>query len=348
MKVVEFTLFGQPFMAISAGPLDPFNHAISFMVQLRRPGRDRSLLERAPRAAARAEQCGWLKDRYGVSWQIVPAVLGDMIADPDRDKAQARDRGDAEDGEARHRRPAGGVRRSLEFSRARLSRMTSARDALDRVHSLAHLEAFRGRARCGRGAARRGGAGRDDNPDLEARDALFADTLTQVDAMIARAMRLRLDHELAADSSIGAPTRNVFALTIVSYLNRLSLLEDRARDIATRGRSPDPERIAAIVVESARRALDLRDVVRGGVLDVIRQLALAAVPEADQRARDRKRPDLERKRWSAARRDLEAVAVEPERVLSAPLSARLVALPVELDEPPAEPEKTFKDLLELD
>jgi len=226
--------------------------------------------------------------------------------------------------------------------------MTSARDALDRVHSLAHLEAFE--ADPGVVAARLAAEvpSATTIPELEARDALLADTLAQVDTMIARAMRLRLDHGLAADSSIAAPTRNVFALTIVSYLNRLSLLEDRARDIAARGRSPDPERIATIVVDAARRALELRDVVRGGVLEVIGQLALATVPEADQRARDRKRPDLERKRWSAARRDLEAVAIEPERVLSAPLSARLVALPVELDEPPAEPEPTFKELLELD
>ncbi len=126
------------------------------------------------------------------------------------------------------------------------------------------------------------------------------------------------------------------------------MLEDRARDIATRGRSPDPDRVAAIVTDAARRALDLRDVVRGSVLDVIRQLALAAVPDADQRARDRKRSEPERRRWSAVRRDLEQVAVHPEHVLTAPLSVRIVALPVELDEPLPEPEPTFKELLELD
>jgi predicted 3-demethylubiquinone-9 3-methyltransferase (glyoxalase superfamily) len=62
VKVVEFTLLGQPFMAISAGPLDPFNHAISFAVSCGdQPEVDHywtKLLE-----GGRAEQCGWLKDR---------------------------------------------------------------------------------------------------------------------------------------------------------------------------------------------------------------------------------------------------------------------------------------------
>ena len=226
--------------------------------------------------------------------------------------------------------------------------MPSARDALDRVHSLAYLEGLE--ADPGVVAERLAAEipSATTIPELEARDALLADTLGQIDAMIARAMRLRLDHGLAADSSIGAPTRNVFSLTIASYVNRLAVLEDRARDIATRGRSPDPGRIAQIVVDAAQRALELRDVVRGSVLDLIRQLAHATVPDADQRARDRKRTEPERRRWSAVRRDLEAVAIDPERVLVAPLSGRITALPVELDEPLPEPEPTFKELLELD
>jgi len=87
VKVVELTLFGQSFMALSAGPLDPFNHAISFMVNCD----DQSEIDRYWEALLRggsAEQCGWLKDRFGVSWQIVPRVFAEMIADPDRDKAR--------------------------------------------------------------------------------------------------------------------------------------------------------------------------------------------------------------------------------------------------------------------
>jgi predicted 3-demethylubiquinone-9 3-methyltransferase (glyoxalase superfamily) len=87
VKVVEFTLFGQPFMAISAGPLDPFNHAISFIVNCD----DQAEVDRywsALLAGGSAEQCGWLKDKFGVSWQIVPTVLGELMTDPDRDKAR--------------------------------------------------------------------------------------------------------------------------------------------------------------------------------------------------------------------------------------------------------------------
>ncbi len=226
--------------------------------------------------------------------------------------------------------------------------MPSARDALDRVHSLPHLEALEAEPDVIAERLATELPSATTIPELEARDALLADTLGQIDAMIARAMRLRLDHGLAADSSIGAPTRNVFSLTIASYVDRLAVLEDRARDIATRGRSPDPERIALVVVDAARRALDLRDAVRGSVIDLIRQLAQATVPEADHHARDRKRTEPERRRWSAVRRDLEAVAIDPERVLTAPLSGRTAALPVELDEPLPEPEPTFKELLELD
>jgi predicted 3-demethylubiquinone-9 3-methyltransferase (glyoxalase superfamily) len=88
VEVVELTLFGQRFLAMSAGPLDPFNHAISFAVHCD----DQAEIDRYWSAflegGGSAEQCGWLKDRFGVSWQIVPAVLGEMMADPDRTKAR--------------------------------------------------------------------------------------------------------------------------------------------------------------------------------------------------------------------------------------------------------------------
>jgi len=87
VKLVEFTLFGQSFMAISAGPLDSFNHAISFVVSCD----DQAEIDRYWNALLQggaAEQCGWLKDRYGVSWQIVPAVLGKMMSDTDRTRAR--------------------------------------------------------------------------------------------------------------------------------------------------------------------------------------------------------------------------------------------------------------------
>jgi len=86
VQIIDFMLAGQPFMAINAGPLDPFNHAISFVVNCA----DQAEVDRYWNAlleGGSAEQCGWLKDRYGVSWQIVPTVLGDMVADSDRKRA---------------------------------------------------------------------------------------------------------------------------------------------------------------------------------------------------------------------------------------------------------------------
>ena len=87
VKVVDFALFGQSFVAMSAGPLDPFNHAVSFVVACdTQPELDRywnALLE-----GGSAEACGWLKDRYGLSWQIVPSILGKMMSDPDRARAK--------------------------------------------------------------------------------------------------------------------------------------------------------------------------------------------------------------------------------------------------------------------
>jgi hypothetical protein len=184
--------------------------------------------------------------------------------------------------------------------------------------------------------------------ELEARDAALVAALGQIDAMIARAMRIRLDHALASDSSIGAPTRSVFASTITGYAGRLSLLEQRARDVAVRGRAADPDRVAEAVVEAARTALALRAVLRDGVLALIRDGARAAIAAADRRARDRRLDEPERRQWSAARRDLEAVAAEPERVLAAPMAARLAALPDQLDEPEPDREPTLAELLELD
>ena len=88
VKVVEFVLFGQTFVAMSAGPLDPFNHAVSFVVNCDTQAElDRywnALLE----GGGSPEQCGWLKDRFGLSWQIVPTALGEMMSDPDKARSK--------------------------------------------------------------------------------------------------------------------------------------------------------------------------------------------------------------------------------------------------------------------
>jgi predicted 3-demethylubiquinone-9 3-methyltransferase (glyoxalase superfamily) len=88
VKVVEFELFGQSFTGMTAGQMDPFNHAISFVVSCEDQAEvDRywnGLLE----DGGKPEACGWLKDRYGVSWQIVPRALGEMMKDKDKIKVR--------------------------------------------------------------------------------------------------------------------------------------------------------------------------------------------------------------------------------------------------------------------
>ena len=87
VKLAAFTIGDQRYMAIEAGPLDPFNHAVSFIITCA----DQAEIDRLWTALSDGgsiEQCGWLKDRYGVSWQIVPAVLAQMMKDPDRARAK--------------------------------------------------------------------------------------------------------------------------------------------------------------------------------------------------------------------------------------------------------------------
>ena len=87
VRIVEFELFDRPYTAMSAGPLDPFNHAVSFVVSCdTQEELDRYwdlLLE-----GGTSERCGWLVDRFGVYWQVVPTVLGDLMADPDLAKSK--------------------------------------------------------------------------------------------------------------------------------------------------------------------------------------------------------------------------------------------------------------------
>jgi predicted 3-demethylubiquinone-9 3-methyltransferase (glyoxalase superfamily) len=85
--VVKFTLAGQSFLALNGGTRFEYTHAISFMIDCE----DQAEVDRLWNTlldGGTAEQCGWLKDRYGVSWQIVPRALPQLLGDPDPAKAQ--------------------------------------------------------------------------------------------------------------------------------------------------------------------------------------------------------------------------------------------------------------------
>jgi predicted 3-demethylubiquinone-9 3-methyltransferase (glyoxalase superfamily) len=87
VRVASFNLGDQRYMAIEAGPLDPFNHAFSIVVECETQAEIDRLWE-ALSKGGRLEQCGWLKDRWGLSWQIIPKGLGELMLDPDRAKAR--------------------------------------------------------------------------------------------------------------------------------------------------------------------------------------------------------------------------------------------------------------------
>ena len=85
--LVEFTLMGQPFTGLNGGPQFQFNEAISFQI----PVETQAEVDRftdALSAVPEAEQCGWVKDRFGVSWQIVPRQLIRLLGDPDHARAK--------------------------------------------------------------------------------------------------------------------------------------------------------------------------------------------------------------------------------------------------------------------
>jgi predicted 3-demethylubiquinone-9 3-methyltransferase (glyoxalase superfamily) len=85
VDVVTIELLGQEFMMISAGPEFKFNEAISFIVYCDTQDEIDYYWEKLS-AVPESEQCGWLKDKYGLSWQIVPAAMGDMLKDKDEKK----------------------------------------------------------------------------------------------------------------------------------------------------------------------------------------------------------------------------------------------------------------------
>ena len=85
---VTFVLDGVEFQALNGGPQFAFTEAISFFVKAETQEEIDDLWEKLT-AEGEPGRCGWLKDKYGLSWQIIPPLLGELLADPDADKAGA-------------------------------------------------------------------------------------------------------------------------------------------------------------------------------------------------------------------------------------------------------------------
>jgi len=84
VSVIEFTLAGSPYQAMNAWPQHEFTDAMSIVVETQDQYETDGLWDALTADGGKAVQCGWLKDRFGVSWQIVPSVLPRLLADGDR------------------------------------------------------------------------------------------------------------------------------------------------------------------------------------------------------------------------------------------------------------------------
>ena len=88
VMVIEFWLAGQQFLALNGGPHFKFNEAISFVINCDTQEEVDYYWNKLKEGGdPKAQMCGWLKDRYGLSWQVVPTVLDELVSDPDPEKA---------------------------------------------------------------------------------------------------------------------------------------------------------------------------------------------------------------------------------------------------------------------
>lgn len=82
VMTVEFQLQGQSFTALNGGPIFKFSEAISFVINCDTQEEVDHLWDKLSEGGSKS-QCGWLKDKYGVSWQVVPVILGELMSGPD-------------------------------------------------------------------------------------------------------------------------------------------------------------------------------------------------------------------------------------------------------------------------
>jgi predicted 3-demethylubiquinone-9 3-methyltransferase (glyoxalase superfamily) len=88
VMTVEFTLDGKPFVALNAGPVFKFNEAVSFVIDCRSQKEVDEYWTKLTSGGGQESQCGWLKDKFGLSWQVVPRQLTELLADPDKGRAK--------------------------------------------------------------------------------------------------------------------------------------------------------------------------------------------------------------------------------------------------------------------
>ena len=88
VMTATFEILGQKFIALNAGPMYKFNEAVSFFVSCDTQAEVDELWEKLSEGGSKG-RCGWLKDKFGLSWQIIPKALGELMGDPNPIKSQA-------------------------------------------------------------------------------------------------------------------------------------------------------------------------------------------------------------------------------------------------------------------
>ena len=88
VMTVEFELEGQRFIALNAGPHFKFNEAVSFVIDCDTQAEVDNYWSKLTSDGGQESMCGWLKDKYGLSWQVTPKALGKLMTDPDKEKAK--------------------------------------------------------------------------------------------------------------------------------------------------------------------------------------------------------------------------------------------------------------------
>jgi predicted 3-demethylubiquinone-9 3-methyltransferase (glyoxalase superfamily) len=88
VMIVNFQLEGQEFIALNGGPMFKFTEAISFSISTETQEETDYYWNKLTSGGGQESQCAWLKDKFGLSWQVVPIALNQLLADPDKHKAQ--------------------------------------------------------------------------------------------------------------------------------------------------------------------------------------------------------------------------------------------------------------------
>ena len=102
MLTIEFEIEGQKFVALNGGPLFKFNESVSFVINCETQEEVDYFWEKLTADGGEESACGWLRDKFGLSWQVTPTVLIDMLHDKRSGEMRTRDASDASNAEDRY------------------------------------------------------------------------------------------------------------------------------------------------------------------------------------------------------------------------------------------------------